>query len=211
MSETVEKKPFAWLETAGAVLMALSSLGTAWCSFEVSRWGGRSAEKGGAAAGLERKANLLRIEGVQVQSVQVQLFQGYVSAHLSGNAALARFYTDRFPPELHKAFEAWKAQDPFTNASAPLHPFVPPLYEMRHAREIDESLKEAARLGEEARETGSVATRYLTTTVLLATVLFFVGITSRLPSAKVRLGTFCFGALLFLLAAIRVAGLPWMF
>ncbi len=209
MSDSTEKKPYAWLETAGAVLMAVSSLGTAWCSYEVSRWAGTSAEKGAAAAGLERKANLLRIEGFQVQDVQVQVFLGYVSAHLSGNAALERWYVDRFPPEIKKAFEGWIAQKPFENAGAPLHPFLPGLYEMRHTKEIDESLKESARLAEEARTTGGVATYYLNTTIVLATVLFFIGITSRLTQTKVRLGTFAFGAVLFAAAVVRVAMLPW--
>lgn len=209
MSDSPEKKPFAWVETAGAVLMAVSSLGTAWCSYEVSRWGGQSGEKGGAAAGLERKANLLRIEGFQVQGAQLQVFLQYVAAHMSGNAALERWYVDRFPPELKKAYEAWIAEKPFENDKAPLHPFLPGVYEMRHTKEIAESLKESARLGDEARTTGAVATTYLNTTIILATVLFFIGITSRFTSAKVRLGTFLFGAVLFAFAAVRVAMLPW--
>jgi hypothetical protein len=210
MSETPEKNPFPWLESAGAVLMAVSSLGTAWCSFEVSRWGGRATERGGAAARLERKANLLRIEGMQVQTVHVQMFMQYVSAHMTGNAALEHFYTDRFPPELKTSFEAWSAQKPFENPAAPPHPFAPPLYEMRGTREIQESLRDSASTGEEARSHASVANSYLTTTIVLATVLFFIGITSRLPSARVRLGTFCFGGVLFLAAVVRIATLPWM-
>jgi hypothetical protein len=210
MSDTPEKKPFPWLETAGAVLMAVSSLGTAWCSFEVSRWGGKASERGGAAAALERKANLLRIEGTQVQTVHVQMFMEYVSAHMTGNAALERFYTDRFPPELKTAFDAWIAQKPFEDPAAPPHPFAPPLYEMRHAGVIKDSLRDSASNGEEARTLSSVANSYLTTTIVLATVLFFIGITSRLPSARVRLGTFCFGGVLFLAAVVRIATLPWM-
>jgi hypothetical protein len=209
MSDTPDNKSYPWLETAGAVLMAVASLGTAWCSYEVSRWGGKASDKGGTAAGLERKANLLRIEGYQVQAVQVQMFMEYVSAHLSGNAALERFYTDRFPPEIKKAFEAWIVQRPFENPSAPPHPFVGSLYEMRHTGEIQDSLRDSKTLGEEARILGSVANSYLTTTVVLATVLFFIGITSRLASNRVRLGTFFFGAALFLAAVVRVMTLPW--
>lgn len=211
MIEAPEKKPFAWLETAAAILMAVSSLGTALCSFQVSRWGALSSEKAGNAMALERKANLQRIEAHQVMAVQVQLFLEYVSAHLAGNATLERYYTDRFPPEIKKAFDAWNTQDPFKNAGAPLHPFVPSLYEMRYAREIDEALRTSAVQAEEARVTGGISTNYLNTTVLLATVLFFVGITSRLTSPRVRLGTFCFGVILFLLAAVRVSMLPWRF
>ena len=47
------------------------------------------------------------------------------------------------------------------------------------------------------------------TTIVLATVLFFIGITSRLSQPRVRLGTFLFGVVLFAFAAVRVAMLPW--
>ena len=81
---------------------------------------------------------------------------------------------------------------------------------MRHAKEIEESLKESARLVDESRSAGVVANYYLTTTIILATVLFFEGITLRLASSKLRLGTFFFGAVLFLISVVRLATLPWM-
>jgi hypothetical protein len=208
MVDSGDKKPFAWVETAGAILMAMSSLGTAWCSFEVSRWGAASSGSASTAAALERKANLMSIEGSQVQAIQVQMFMEYVAAHLSGNAALERFYVDRFPPEAKGAFDAWILQKPFENPAAPPHPFVPGLYERRHAREIEQDLRESARIGQEARTLGDVADRYLTNTVLLATVLFFFGMTTRFSSARLRLGTFCFGAVLFSFAMLRVVILP---
>lgn len=208
MVEDSPKKTFAWVETAGAILMAVSSLGTAWCSYEVSRWAAQSSGKGGKAAALERKANILNIQAYTVQATQAQMFMEYVAAHLSGNAALEKFYVDRFPPEVKVAFDAWIAQKPFENPSAPPHPFVPTLYERRFTKEIDQSLQESAKLAEESRSDGEVADRYLTNTVILATVLFFIGITSRLSTSRLRLSTFCFGAVLFTLAMIRVLTLP---
>jgi hypothetical protein len=211
MSETAEKKPHLWLETACAILMAISSLGTAWSSFEASRWSGQASGLSTQSVGLERKAGLMHIEGMQIQAVQAQMFMEYVAAHLTGNTTMARFYLDRFPPELKKAHEAWLAQKPFENPSAPPHPFVPALYEMRNARDIESTLKESSQRAETARTSGGVAERYLTNTVLLATVLFFVGITARMTSLRLRLGTFCFGVALFAFAAARVAILPVLF
>jgi hypothetical protein len=210
VTEETEKKSYAWVETACAILMAVASLGTAWTSYEVSRWAGRSGEKAGASAALERKANLMRIEGFQVQGAQLQVFLEYVAAHMSGNAALEHWFVDRFPPELKKAFDTWIAQKPFENAGAPLHPFLPGIYEMRFTKEIEESLKESARLADDSRTAGVVASSYLSTTIVLATVLFFEGITARLGTSKLRLGTFWFGAVLFLISIVRVVTLPWM-
>lgn len=211
MPDAAEKKPFAWVETAGAIVMAISSLGTAWSSFEVSRWGADAGSKAGTAAGLERKANLMRIEGAQVMAVQGQMFMEYVAAHISGNAALEKFYVDRFPAELKPAFDAWIAQKPFENAGIAPHPFAMPQYQRRFTKEIDESLAESAKLAQQAGVSGGVADQYLTNTVLLATVLFFIGITSRFPSPRLRMGSFCFGAALFAFAILRVVILPIRF
>ncbi len=208
MTDSVDPKPYAWVETAGAILMAIASLGTAWSSYEVSRWAAHASGSAGTAGALERKANLMNLQGYQVQAVQAQMFMEYVSAHVSGNATLEKFYVDRFAPELKVAFDAWIAQKPFETASAPPHPFAMPQYERRFTREIEESLKESARLAQEARTDGGVADKYLTNTVILATVLFFIGITSRFSSAKLRLSTFCFGAVLFAFSIIRVLILP---
>lgn len=207
MEDSSDPKPFAWVETAGAVLMAVSSLGTAWCSYEVSRWSAHASGTSEKVSRLERDAFLMRIEGTQIQAVQGQMFMEYVAAHLSGNAALERFYTDRFAAEVKKAFDGWIVQKPFENPSAPPHPFVPTLYEPRYARDIERNQRDAAALGTEARAAGETADRYLTNTIILATVLFFIGITSRLSTSRLRLGTFLFGATLFAFALIRVATL----
>lgn len=208
MTEDAPKKPFAWVETASAVVMAVASLGTAWSSFEASRWGAQAGGKAEKAGALERKANLLEVQGFQVQAVQAQMFMEYLAAHLGGNAALERFYVDRFPPEVKAAFEPWLAQKPFENASAPPHPFVPTLYERRFTRDIEQCRQESVQLAKESQTAGGVADRYMTNTVLLATVLFFVGMTSRFSTPKLRLGTFCFGVALFAFALIRVLILP---
>jgi hypothetical protein len=205
------KKPLVWLETAGAILMAVASLSTAWCSFESSRWSGQSAKAASAAESLERKANVLRLDGLQHKAVHLQVFMEYVAAHFAGNAALERFYVDRFPPEVRKAYDAWMAEKPFENPAAAPHPFVTPYYETRGAREMESSLGEAAQSKEKAQRTGVTAGSYLTNTVLLATVLFFVGITARLPSPRIRLGSFFFGSALFLFAVARMVVLPVQF
>lgn len=205
------RKPLAWLETAAALLMALSSLATAWCSFEASRWSGQSGKSAGQAESLERKANVMRLDGLQHKAAHVQVFTQYVAAHFSGNAALERFYVDRFPPDVRKAYDAWMAEKPFENPAAAPHPFVPPYYETRYAREMEAAMAESAQAKERAGVASGTSGSYLTTTVVLATVLFFVGITMRLTSQRLRLGSFIFGASLFAIVVVRMLLLPVQF
>jgi hypothetical protein len=210
-SPAAPKKPLAWLETAAAVLMAVSSLATAWCSFEASRWSGRGAKSAAQAESLERKASLLRLDGLQHKAVHLQVFMEYIAARFAGNAALERFYVDRFPPDVRKAYDAWIADKPFENPAAAPHPFVPPYYETRGAREMETALSESAEAKERAGTAGAASGSYLTNTVMLATVVFFVGITARLTSPRLRLGSFLFGAALFAFVAVRVLLLPVQF
>jgi hypothetical protein len=59
--------------------------------------------------------------------------------------------------------------------------------------------------GQHAAETGD---RYIRVTVILATVLFIVGISSHFPLRGIRIGLVCLGAALLILAAIEILQLP---
>jgi hypothetical protein len=124
-----------WLEPASAILMALATLSTAWCSYQSSKWSGQSSESATSAASLEQKAALLHLEDNQVTSIQAKMFMDFINATLAGNEKLAQFYSDRFPPELRKAYDAWLKEKPFENPNANPHPFVPKLYEPRFVQD----------------------------------------------------------------------------
>jgi ferric-dicitrate binding protein FerR (iron transport regulator) len=197
-----------WLEPASAILMALATLSTAWCSYQSSKWTGRSNDLATTAAHLDQKGGLLRLEDNQVASIQVKLFGDFISARISGNEKLAQFYSDRFPPELRRAFDRWMEQQPFENPKADAHPFVPSLYKTRFADEIRQVNADAASKGEEAKRTGTIAARYLSNTVLFAMVLFFAGTSAKFDQRHVRLASFFFAGGVFLFAVSRMFMLP---
>src|SRR5215470_14098661 len=74
----------SWFEPVTAVLMALTTLATAWCSYESSRWSNRSSSDSSTAATLEREANALHTESNQVLSTQVIMFVDLLHAKLVG-------------------------------------------------------------------------------------------------------------------------------
>jgi hypothetical protein len=197
-----------WFEPASAILMALATLSTAWCSYQSSRWNGQSSGFAAEAARLNQKAALLHLEGNQVIGVQVKMFTEFVNAHVSGNEKLARLYSDRFGPELRKAFDAWLAEKPFENPNADPHPFVPKLYEARFVQDARQATADAERNDAEAKRAGNVAAQYLSNTVLFAAVLFFAGTSARFDQRYVRQSSFFFAVAAFLFAAVRVLMLP---
>jgi hypothetical protein len=197
-----------WFEPASAILMALATLSTAWCSYQSSKWNGQSGSFSAEAGRLVQKAALLHLEGNQVVGVQMKMFAEFIDAHVTGNDKLAHFYSDRFPPQLRKAYDAWLTEKPFENPSADPHPFVPKLYQARFVQDARQANADAGRNDAEAKRTGNFAAQYLSNTVLLAAVLFFAGTSAKFDQRHVRQSSFFFAVAVFLFAAVRMLMLP---
>src|SRR5262247_1861323 len=147
-AELAEKRK--WVEPVAALLMALATLSTAWCSFESAAWTRKSNRLMNEFNTLERKAGLLRVQGMQQATIHTGMFMQALAAHQAGNDNLMKFYVERFPPELRKAYDAWLAEKPFENANADPHPFVPKLYETPREREAAEANARAANSQQQA-------------------------------------------------------------
>ena len=197
-----------WIEPVVALLMALTTLCTAWCSYQSAAWTRQSGRLMNDANGMEQRAGLLEVQGSQALIVHSSMFMQLVAAHHAGNEQLVRYYAERFPPDVKKAYEAWLAQEPFVNSSADPHPFVPKLYEVRGVAEAAAARAEAATRVAQAREAGNRSGQYLANTVLFATVLFFAGTAGKFEQPRVRLSAAAFGVAVFVFAVIRMLLMP---
>src|SRR5437868_1385810 len=162
-----------WVEPVTALLMALATLCTAWCSYQSAAFTRRANRLMNDYNALERRAGVLTLQGMQSATIHTAMFMQMLAAQQAGNEKLAGFYVERFPPDVRKAYDTWLAERPFENPNADPHPFVPRLYEVRGAREAAEASANAANSLQEARRAGNVSGQYLANTVLFATVLFF--------------------------------------
>src|SRR5262245_30134009 len=181
-----------WVEPVTALVMALATLSTAWCSYEAAAWTRKSNRLMNESTALRDKAGLLTVQGLQLATIHVGMFMQFLAAQQEGNQKLADLYLGRFPPELRKAFDAWMAQKPLENPQADLHPFVSNLYQSRGAQEAAEVTTQSEKKLEEARNAGTVSGQYLANTVLFATVLFFAAATSKFTQRRVRIVSFLF-------------------
>jgi hypothetical protein len=197
-----------WVEPVAALLMALATLSTAWCSFESAAWTRKSNRLMNEFNALERRAGVLTIQGMQQATIHTGMFMQALTAQQAGNEKLLNFYVQRFPPELRKAYDAWIAEKPFENPNADPHPFVPKLYETPGTRQAAEASAKAAGNVEEARNAGNVSGQYLANTVLFAAVLFFANASSRFEQRRVRVVAFSFAVAVFVFAVVRTAMLP---
>jgi len=197
-----------WVEPVTAVLMALATVSTAWCSYESAAWIRQSNRLMNESNALERRAAVLDVQGSQTLIVHTAMFMELLAAQHAGNEQLASFYAERFPPDVKKAYDAWLAQKPFENRAADAHPFVPNLYEVRGTAEAAAARADSVRRVTEAREAGNRSGQYLANTVLFATVLFFAGTAGKFEQPRVRLFAAAFGVALFAFAVIRMFVMP---
>ena len=197
-----------WVEPVAALLMALATLSTAWCSFESAAWTRQSNRLMNEFNTLERRAGLLSLQGMQQATIQTAMFTEVLAAKQAGNDQLAKFYVERFPPDLRKAYDAWLAQKPFENPNADPHPFVPNLYEIPGSREAADASAKAANSQRAAGSAGSISGQYLANTVLFATVLFFANASAKFEQRRVRVVAFIFAVAVFVFAVLRTAMLP---
>jgi hypothetical protein len=204
-AESLRKK---WIEPVVAVLMALTTLCTAWCSYQSAAWTRQTNRLMNESNALERSAALFDVQGSQALIVHTSMFMQLLAAQHAGNEQLASFYAERFPPDVKKAYDAWLAQKPFENRAADPHPFVPNLYQVRGAAEAAAARANAERRIVEARDAGNRSGQYLANTVLFATVLFFAGTAGKFEQPRVRLFAAAFGVALFVFAVVRMLLMP---
>jgi hypothetical protein len=197
-----------WIEPLTALIMALATVGTAWCSYESASWTRRSNRLMNEFNSLERQAGLLSVQGMQSASIHAAMFMQLLAAQQAGNEKLASFYAERFPPDVRKAYDSWLAQKPFENPNADPHPFVPNLYQMRGTQEAAKATADALGKVEEARSAGNVSGQYLANTVMFAAVLFFANAAGKFEQARVRIVSSVFAIGVFIFAVVRIAMLP---
>ncbi len=98
-----------WIEPVVVVIMALTTLCTAWCSYESAAWTRRSSGLMNESSDLERRAALLDVQGSQALIIHASMFMQLLAAQHSANEKLASFYAERFPPDVKKAYQTWLA------------------------------------------------------------------------------------------------------
>src|SRR5216110_642523 len=193
--EKPEKKKS--VEPVAALLMALATLSTAWCSYQSAAWTRKSNRLMNEFNALERRAGLQTVQGMQQVTIHTAMFMQMLAAQQAGNEKLVNFYVERFPPDVRKAYDAWLAERPFENPNADPHPFVPKLYEVPGTREAAEANAKAANSLQEARNAGTVSGQYLANTVLFAAVLFFASASGKFEQRRVRVLAFAFAVAVF--------------
>ena len=193
---------------AEALLLSAVAIIAAWSGYSAAKWGTESSLQLAKASATRTKANRAIQESLSLGTADAVTFNAWFGAYISGNKNGARVAAKRFRPEYAVAFRAWLATHPFTNPNAPKGPQQMPQYHPTGAAEsivLDHQADDLYSEGEHAAETGD---KYVRATVILASVLFLVGISTHFPLRVVRLGLITVATCLLIFGIFEILQLP---
>ena len=196
------------LGIAEAVVLSVVTLLAAWSGYSAAKWSTESRLKLSEASATRTQANRAFQESLTFRVGDATTFNAWFAAYLTKNANGMRLAEKRFRPEYKVAFDAWMATHPFTNPNAPPGAQSMPQYKptgQAQSRVLD---AKADDLTSEGEHDGETADDYVRTTMILASVLFLVGISSHFAIRSVRIGVLTLASVLLVAATIAVIRLP---
>ena len=188
-----EKKQSTWselsrVEIAFAVLLLVSTVSSAFCVYQATRWSGTQSV-------LFVESSKMRTESIRAHDdanshlmVDVIVFLSWADAKARNNSALAGNLEDRFTPEFKPAFAAWIAQVEGSPAGTipPATPFVLPEYHLS-AQELSDRLEENATAAfNQGKQANQYVDNYVLNTVLFTLVLFLCGVGQRWDNPQIK-------------------------
>jgi hypothetical protein len=197
-----------WLEFFAAALLALATVGTAWCGYQAARWGGQQATHFVEAVGAYSDSVGLASRATQVEAFHVDLFVAWYSALSEGNQELADFLYQRFPPELKAATEAWLELEPLKVPGAPPSPFDIEEYSLPETEEIQQMRQLADESFARASAANQISDNYVLLTVIFASGLFFGGISGKFRTRVIDLAMLAIATLVFLMGVVVLFTYP---
>ena len=189
------------LELIATMVLGLATVATAWCAFQSSEWNERSGQESRAAAEHRLNASRLFNLGAQEIAYDATISALYAQALVEGQDRLLTFYRDNLVrPEFLPVIQDWEAG---AAAGADLTSLAEN-EEYLTRQFADSTAADAA--AEEAlvrsREAADIAGNFIRTTIILASALFFAGVT---PNFRARFARVLLLFAAMLLLAIGIA------
>lgn len=191
-----------------ALLLSVVTIVTAWAGYSAAKWSTDSRLELAHASTLRLEANRALAAAMETRNFDSSTFGAWFTAFTLDNQEKMEIAERRFRPQFRVAFNAWRATSPDTNPNAPPGPTFMPQYKQpleTKARRLDRQADRSAEAGEHS---GSVADNYVRITVLLAAVLFLIGIGTTFKLKAVRYGLSTVGGLILIGAVILISQQP---
>jgi hypothetical protein len=195
------------LEVLAVVLLGVATVGSAWCGYQATRWSKEEGDWSRDAASANVESARLFGRATQTVSYDSSMIALYAQAQRAGDDALVDFYRDTLVrPEFRAVIDRWKAQ--LEAGETPTNLLEDEAYLSAQLRPSEDAQAAAAAAGVEADDASEHADGYVLTTLILATALFFAGVTGSFRMRWIRVGLLAASAVAVAVAAARLADLP---
>jgi hypothetical protein len=197
-----------WVSIAEAVVLSIVTIVAAWAGYSAAKWGTESSLNLAKASATRVNANRAFQQSLTYRVGDAVTFNAWYAAHIAGDKSAMRVARRYFLPNYRTAFDAWLATKPFTNPNAPAGPQLMPQFKppgAAGARTLDAKADAYYARGQKAAETGD---HYIRATVILASVLFLIGMSTQFPVRRGRYGLITIGVVLLVFAGEQILSLP---
>ncbi len=191
-----------------AILLAVVALLAAWSGYAAAKWSTESRLSLAEASTARTESSQADLDALEARNFDSTTFNAWFMAWVEGDERAMAVAEKRFRPEFDVAFRAWLATDPADNPDAPPGPTYMDEYVQPDVTRSDELTEKADEKFREGAETGGTADDYVRITVLLASVLFIVGISSQFRLRSARVGLITVGVLVLVYCVVLLAGAP---
>jgi hypothetical protein len=197
-----------WVEVAATVVLSLAVLVASWSAYQASLWGGVQAVNASQYTGqLTESSELTTLITAQFEA-DSQAMSTWLIMAADGNERGMQILEERFDDTLRPAFDIWIAG----SVDGEVPPGVPqdlPEYEAGFADLLE--VKDfytigAAEASEAAAEANRTSDSFILVTVIMASVMFFAGVGTKLKGKSTRVtmlvvaGLLCAGAIAAMLS-----------
>lgn len=195
------------LEVIAVVLLAITTLGTAWCGYQASQWSGVHSDDNQRQINHQLEANRRFALAIQTFSYDSNVIALYAQAVQENNTGLAQFYRKTMARKgLLPFLDEWEATARSGGTPTPL--LEDPRYvdaQSSGYRSEQEAAEKAAVAAQQAADTSQV---YTLDTIVLAVALFFAGVTASFRYRPARVLLILLAILTLAFASTRLADLP---
>ncbi len=195
------------LEIVAVVLLAIATVGTAWCGFQAAQWNGRASELARTAS--QDQVEAARLFGLATQRVGYDstVAAMYAQASQQGNTALKLFYRQSIVrPDFLPVLDRWEATVKAGGSAVGV--FQDQAYLAEQFADYNKSNAASQLASAESAQAGETANEYVATTIMLAVALFFAGVTSSFRHRPARIILLLTALASVTFAAERLAGFP---
>lgn len=191
-----------------AILLSVVALMAAWAGYSAAKWGTESSLSLAKASSARSRASADQIQATQIRTLDSVSFNAVEAAYVAHDTKVFNAAVRRLRAGYRPAFNAWIATHPLKNPNAPPDPSDMPQYVIPQEHQAQVLTAQADADFSHGESAAGTADKYVRLTVLLAAVLFLVGIGSRFPLRSARYVLIGVAAGLLLVSAIQLLGLP---